>query len=360
MQTLTVGVLADPGLPEKVARSLTDGLFQDLTDQAEPGVGTRWVVEVSRETLPLTAEGDIPLLDHAGRLREEHGWDYVVYLTDLPRAHGGDPMLCEVSAEAAAALISLPALGADHFSGKARKLLATLVGSIRTGTEDYPSPAAMHQALGRTAVRRTSPAGSGDASYIVLPGRMNRVRLLAGMVLSNRPGRLLPALASCVAAAAATGAFGIFYASIWNMSDALSPLRLAMISVVVTAALSGWLIFHNNLWNRPRDAEITWRARWDNASTVITVWLSVAMMYALLWSVLFLVGLAVIEAGYLQSQLGHPVTLLDYVHLSWLAASLGTLAGALGSNFDSDEAIREATYSRREHQRRQLGDTSED
>jgi hypothetical protein len=79
-------------------------------------------------------------------------------------------------------------------------------------------------------------------------------------------------------------------------------------------------------------------------------------MYALLWSLLFLVGLAVIEADYLRSQLGHPVNLLDYGHLSWLAASLGTLAGALGSNFDSDEAIREATYSRREHQRRQLAD----
>ena len=69
--------------------------------------------------------------------------------------------------------------------------------------------------------------------------------------------------------------------------------------------------------------------------------------------------LTVIEGGYLGSQLGHPVTLLDYGHLSWLAASLGTLAGALGSSFDSDEAVREATYSRRVHQRRKLADSYE-
>ena len=90
------------------------------------------------------------------------------------------------------------------------------------------------------------------------------------------------------------------------------------------------------------------------------MWLSVALMYAILFAGLFLVGLTVIEAGYLQSQLGHPVNLTDYLHLSWLAASLGTLAGALGSNFDSDEAIREATYSRREHQRRQRADSYSD
>lgn len=358
MRTTTVGIMADPGLPEKVAREVAEDLPRALSEGS--GTDIWWRVEVSQETLPLTAEGDIPLLDRSGPLRERYGWDYVVYLTDLPRSHDGNPMLCQASAEAAAALVSLPALGAVRISRKARELLSVLVLSVRAGTEDYPSPSAVQLALGRSAVRRVDPAGDGDASYVVLPGRGNRLRLLAGMVVSNRPGRLLPALASCVAAAAATGAFGIFYASIWNMSDALHPARLAMISVVVTGALSGWLIFHNSLWNRPRNADEPWRAGADNASTVITVWLSVVMMYALLWSLLFLVGLAVIEADYLQSQLGHPVGLLDYVHLSWLAASLGTLAGALGSNFDSDGAIREATYSRREHQRRQLADSYDD
>jgi hypothetical protein len=359
VRTLTVGVLADPGLPEKVARSVTDELPRELADQSTSDARVRWDVEVNPETLPLTAEGGIPLLDQAGRLRHEHGWDYVIYLTDLPRSHGGDPMLCEASADAGAALVSLPALGIDHYSHKARRLLAALVLSLRAGTEDHPTPTAMHQALGRTATRLVPPAddGNGDVSYIALPGRVNRLRLLAGMVHSNRPGRLLPALAGCVAAAAATGAFGVFFAAMWSLADALSPARLALISVVVTGALSGWLIFYNNLWNRPRKAEESWRARSDNVSTVVTVWLSVALMYVLLWSVLFLAGLAAIEAGYLQSQLGHPVNLLDYAHLSWLAASLGTVAGALGSNFDSDEAVREATYSRREHERRRLADS---
>lgn len=353
MQTLTVGLLADPGLPAKLAGAVADRLSRELSDGAE----VRWNVEVSRETLPLEPDGVIPLLDHAPRLRSSHDWDYVVYLTDLPRSHGGEPMLCQVSASAAAALVSLPPMGIRRLGSRVRKLLATLVRSVLDGTEEYPSAAAARTAVGHGPVRRVSPDDGGDVSYIVLPGRLNRWRLLGGMVRSNRPGRLLPALASSMAAAAATGAFGIFYAAIWNMSDALSAPRLAMVSVVVISALSAWLIVHNGLWNRAGRAEEPWRARLDNAATIITVWLSVAMMYLVIWSVLFGVGLAVVEAGYLRSQLGHPVNLLDYGALSWLAASLGTMAGALGSNFDSDEAIREATYSRREHQRRQLADS---
>ncbi len=359
-QTVTVGLMADPGLPEKTARALTDGLSRDLAKEADTGARVRWVVEVSRETLPLTADGEIPLLDHAGRLRDAHGWDYLVYLTDLPRSHEGEAMLCEASAAAGAALISLPALGALQLKARARKLSTALVLSVRAGTEDYPSPTAVRQALGRVAVRRVGPVRDSDAAYIVLPGRVNQWRLLSVMIRNTRPGRLLPELAGCVAAATATGAFGIFYTSIWNMSDALSPARLAMISLVVTAALSGWLVVHNGLWNRIRGADTPGHALRDNVSTAITVWFSVALMYVLLWGLLFLVGLAVIATDYLQSQLGHPVNLLDYGHLSWLAASLGTLAGALGSNFDSDEAIREATYSRREYQRRQLADSDDD
>lgn len=65
----------------------------------------------------------------------------------------------------------------------------------------------------------------------------------------------------------------------------------------------------------------------------------------------------VVDADYLSSQLQQPAGLRNYIDLSWLAASLGTLAGALGSSFDDDEDIREATYSRRWHERRKMFDT---
>ncbi|MFF0903788.1 UNVERIFIED_CONTAM: hypothetical protein RF653_08935 [Kocuria sp. CPCC 205316] len=360
--TMRIGLMADPGLPEKVAESVAADLSRELSDDpgAVGGAGVRWEVEVSSGALPLTLEGEIPLMERAGEIRDGRGWDYVVYLTDLPRVHDGQSVLCEVSSAARAALVVLPALGAYRLRRRIRRLMVALIRSVQEGTMDFPSASAAREAVGHGAVRRVPPGREGDVAYVVLPGRWNRLRLLSGMVRSNRPGRLLSALSSCVAAAAATGAFGIFYASIWNMSDALSVPRMAAISGVVIAALSAWLIVYNGLWNRLRDAADRWRAGLDNAATIITVGLSVALMYMVLWSALFVLGLAVITGDYLASQLGHPVSLFDYLHLSWLAASLGTLAGALGSNFDSDESIREATYSRRVHERRRLADDYQD
>jgi hypothetical protein len=350
---MRIGLMADPGVPENVAASVAPELARELSNSSgEQGPVVRWEVEVSQTRLPINRQGEIPLMRQAHRIRSEQGWDYLVYLTDLPRAQNDQSMLSEASSAAHAALVSLPALGAYRLKARAGELLLALIQSMQRGTEDFPSVAAARRALGHSAVHRA--AGDGDISYLVLPGRANRWRLLSGMVRSNRPGRLLTALSSCMAAAAATGAFGIFYASIWGMADAMSAPRLALVSAVVIAALSAWLILHHGLWNRIREADDRWRAGLDNAATLITVGTGVALMYGVLWAVLFVAGLVVIPPDYLQSQLGHPVTLVDYLRLSWLAASLGTMAGALGASFDSPDAIREATYSRREHERRQL------
>lgn len=54
-QTLTVGVMADPGLPGKTAHSIAVDLSRDLTDDA--GAGVRWEVDVSQGALPLTPMG---------------------------------------------------------------------------------------------------------------------------------------------------------------------------------------------------------------------------------------------------------------------------------------------------------------
>jgi hypothetical protein len=279
-----------------------------------------------------------------------------VYLTDLPRSHDGKVMVSESSLEGQAVLVSMPALGAWRVAAATQELLLGALGSLHAGTRHSPPP-------GKTPLRAPKVQHQqepGNVSYVVLSGGLGRVRLLAGMVRNNRPGRLLSALSTCMATAAATGAFGIFYTTMWNMADVLPLWRLALISLVAVAALGAWLIVHNGLWARGLGPEASARASLDNSATIATVGLSVGLMYGVLFLVLLLGSLAVIDAGYLEAQLGHPVNLGDYARLSWLAASLGTVAGALGSNFDSDEAIREATYSRRDRQRRRLSDSMDD
>lgn len=343
-RTVTIGLIADPGLPNAVAGRLARQLPRSL----ERGVDRRvtWKVQASRETLPLTNTGEIPLVEHAPRLLEDNEWDAVVYLSELPRQHDGDAMVAEVDAHARAALVSLPTLGAWHVTGRTRNLVVRLIMAL---THHSERTVANFEGHGETEHR-----SSESAEFLIRRGRWSQLRLLAGMVRNNRPGRILPALSSSAAAAAGTGAFGIFYASIWSMADSLAAGRLALISVLVIAALSFWLIFHNDLWTS--DHGISGReSPWlDNAATVITVALTVGMMYVALYAVLLGAAFAIITNDYLSTHLQRPASVLDHMKLTWLAASLGMMGGALGSNFDSDQAIREATYSRREQERRRL------
>ena len=54
-------------------------------------------------------------------------------------------------------------------------------------------------------------------------------------------------------------------------------------------------------------------------------------------------------SGYLHTPLGHS----DLFVLAWFVASAATVGGGLGSGLESDEAIRAATYSKREEDRRE-------
>ena len=330
----TVGLMADPGMPSRVAAAIADDLADDLTRE----LGGRWRVESSQETLPLGPDGEIRLTEHAPRLLQEHEWDFVLYLTDLPTRPRGVPLLYDVSGSRAAALVSLPVLGVFRVRSKVRRLALQLVGS------------GVHpEGLGAPGVDGLPPSEQR--------GLGSEVRLLGGMVRNNRPTRMMTALSGVVVAGAGSGAFGIFYGSIASLAVELHPLRLLLISVMGVATLVTWLILRNGLWNPADDEMIPGNRRMDNAATVLTVGTGVGIMFLGLLVAMFLLALAVMDADYLQDQLGRPVTILDYVHLAWLSSCLGAFAGALGSNFDNEESVREATYSLRWHERRKMFDT---
>lgn len=85
---------------------------------------------------------------------------------------------------------------------------------------------------------------------------------------------------------------------------------------------------------------------------MITVGLACTLVYAVLFATLFLVAVMIIPVDYLGGELERASDLSDYANLVWLAASMGTMAGAVGSSLDDSERIRNATYSLREWHRR--------
>src|SRR5690625_1648705 len=352
--TSTIGLMADPGLPMRIAKKISG----DLADKLSAGTPNQWDVEVTTERLPMDSEGDIPIFRPAPRLREAYNWDYLVYLTDLPLISDHEILLCKANTESQTAMVSLPSVGATRAAKRVQAIVVSLITAARTNFENESPEHRMQDVMGRGVTFRQRE--SEDTSVrIYLSGLRHRFGLLTGTIKRNRPAQLLAELTNSIALGAATGAFGIFYGSIWELAEALSSLRLFFISFAVGTLMGFWLILKNSLWVHPRDTGARWQSRMENIATIATIGIGVVLLYIVLYSVLFLLSLTVIDGGYLANELGHPVGLSDYFGLSWLSSSLGMLAGALGSNFNDPDSIREATYSKRVYQRRKLADEFE-
>lgn len=392
-----VGLVADPGLAAELVDSIgrqLPGLLADWYD--DESLADRWRVETSSELLPMDREGTLPLLEIGRRQRDRYGWDVTIVLSELPRRAGRRPILADCSPEAGAGLVSLPAMGAFRLRQRARDTIVYLIvehlwadkatkssgrtpgGARKRGlslpyevlTDLEERSADIEQSTDRVGeeaeaaaeaeAEEARPAGQGPAVHVALTGARGRLRLLNGMVRSNRPWRLVPSLSPALAGAAAGAAFGIFYSNIWQLADAFSTGRLVLATAVAVLANIVWLVFDNNLWERRKNRRQRSDSTLYNVVTAVTVSFGVLCMYLLLFTLTLLAAFVVIPVQYLATTLGHSSGVVDLATVAWLSASMGTIAGALGSGFAGEEAVRRAAYSERERERQERRDAEEE
>jgi hypothetical protein len=268
------------------------------------------------------------------RLRDQgrqHEWDIVVGLTELPlRDDDGRYLLVETDPERRTAVVSLPALGGLRMHARTRHAVRVLVSGL------------------------ANPTSSQDEHRVPLPRLSGRWRLLMGMVLANRPWRLVPGLKSALVAALATGAVATINSTVWLLAGSLSWWRLMVATIASVALVVAWLVIDGELWDHPDDnsAQARERSRLYNTSTLVTLTTGVLICYLALYVVNLVWALFVLDpavmGGYLHSSLGYG----DLFVLTWFVASAATVGGGLGTGLESDEAIRAAAYSKREEERR--------
>ncbi|WP_211189475.1 hypothetical protein [Actinomycetospora sp. TBRC 11914] len=355
---LVVGLLADPGLAsDLVARVATE--LPAALDGAISGY--RWQVETARGPVGLDSEGLLPMLRHGGALRRRHGWDVVVLVTDLPRRAGAQPLVSDYGSDEGVGLVSLPALGAVSLRRRLRRAVVDLVADgllAHRGTAPVPAPRRWSHPLS-PPVARIASADEGIDAHLALQGTRGTIRLLGGLVRANRPWRLVPSLSPALTAAAAGAAFGVFYSNIWDLSAALSPVRLGVVAVLAVVAMAVWLIVDNGLWERPAAREHREEATLFNAATAATIGLGVACMAVLLIVLTTAAAAVVIPLHLLPGGTDGATAAVAYLRLGVLAGAMGIVAGALGSKLTSADAVRQAAYSTREQQRRALIDDDE-
>jgi hypothetical protein len=344
---IVVGLVATPpDYPARVAERLTAELAGRLAQRVDADV--RWTVrEGWGEVAPRRDGGVEALLDDVASRRTDGRWVVAICLTDLPLHAERVPLVAQASARRRVAMVSLPALGLRQLRA-VRAVVPDLVGQLLADASDErmpPAGLAPAELAGRVAaIRRV--VGQGDAGELgyLAPRLTGRVRLLAGMVRANRPGRALLGLSKLLVGAFGTAAFALTTNTIWQMGDALGGLRLAVIMLVGLTALVTWLIVAHDLWEKPDRETPAELARMFNLGTILTLTLATAVSYLVLFAGTVLAGALLIDPSVLEQTLQRPVDVTDYLTLAWIISSLATVGGAIGSGLEDEETVRAAAY----------------
>ena len=129
-------------------------------------------------------------------------------------------------------------------------------------------------------------------------GPLGHLGLWSGMVLANRPWKMLPAFKGAIAAAFATGAYALVITTLWLLADSVGWARLLLLMVTAIVAMVAWIIVAHHLWERPEDPDQQKWAALYNGVTVLTVTSAVLCAYAILFALIFAGGVGV-RAGHL-------------------------------------------------------------
>jgi hypothetical protein len=356
-RTAAVGVLSDPDFPAELAADLVGALPELLAQRVDGSV--TWVVERRNDPLISVTHELSQVLDLARVRREQYGWNLAIYLTDIPVRSGWHPVLADISLVHGVAGISVPALGGWMLRRRVREVVIRVIG-VLTGLR---SAADLHLGLdarpwNRRLSRLVHPVRGVqpdeeevDVRFIASLVR-GRFRLLAGMVRTNQPWRLILGLASALTAVVATSAFGLLTDAMWQISDAVNVWRLVVATIGSITLMVGWIIYHHRLWERAADHRDREETILYNTVTVITLGLGVLVMTVAVFAVDLLICWFFLPGPILEQALHHPVGLLTYLNLVWLVTSAAVVGGALGSSLDSEDAVRRAAYGYRERLRR--------
>ncbi|MFD2627247.1 hypothetical protein [Oceanobacillus kapialis] len=365
MATIRVGLISAPNFPAEIAEKLCDELpdiFVKYIDKE-----TSWKVESTVDTLVGVAEETKEVLDNASNIKKDHNWDFVICLTDLPIFMKKKIVVGNASIKNKIGQVSVPAFGVMPMRKRIRVIIVELMKELYRNSERQPTRDDQTLVNGKDAaknigkqfyfsrVRRVEAAEDDelDFRYIVRSAFIGYVRILFGMTFANRPWAALLSFKKLVMLSFASGAYISIFPNPWVLSVEYSPVRLSILSLLSIFGMVIWIILTHNLWEKPSEhGKKRWRNLY-NRTTFLTLTSIVVLNYLVLFS-MFLAGMALLvppELFQLRTSVEGMPSFIYYIKLVWLITSCGTLAGAIGTGLESEERIRNVTYSFRQQQR---------
>ncbi|WP_010531405.1 hypothetical protein [Lentibacillus jeotgali] len=363
-QKITVGLIPAPELPETIAYNLVDKLPGAFNEEIDGDIS--WEVGVFRDPLTGAAENVDNLIERAGAIKEAHNWDYTVCLTDLPIFSKKGVVLGDVNDKEGVAQISIPAFGLSPVQKKVNQAIIQVVGELYFRVnEDYSingESANRHKGLLERGflfspihkMTQTDGIEKSDVRFILKPKLYGRLKLLLGMTHANRPWSIIPSFKRVMAVAFATGAYGLVFPTLWQLSAAYDMNRFWILTLSALFGMIIWIIFAHNLWEKPSAKSHRKLRLLYNAATFLTITVAVSVYYVMLL-LLFLIAVAfIVPPGLFSEVVGlerEEVGFMHFFRLGWLVASIATVAGAIGSSLERETTVRNIMYGYRQQQR---------
>lgn len=358
----TIGLVVAPGVTEKLAVSLMDDIPNILSHQNNNQHD--WEVDLVVDPLTGYAESVGKIFKKIQDYHDKRQWDYVVAITDLPMFHNERVLALDINKKNGAAVFSYPAFGWRPVKKRFKNAIVAIINEVHHSEaekNDYDDNNHVTYAVNKqfplSKIDKTEvhldETGNDHLRYLSNTRSMGMVRLVSGMTFANNPLNMMASLSNIVAIAFTTGAFGLIFTTMWQMSMEFSMWRLFGISIIAVLGMLLWIMMSHDLWEsvkQSRNKRITWLY---NLTTVMTLFVAIIIYYIILYTLFLIAELVLLPSDFLGQQVGlkGPAGIDLYLSIPWFAASISTVAGAIGAGLLNDQLIKESTYGYRQQMR---------
>ncbi|MCC3672196.1 5,10-methylene-tetrahydrofolate dehydrogenase [Staphylococcus epidermidis] len=358
----TVGLVVAPGVTERLAENLIQEMPKMLSTHYDHQ--QEWIFDLVTDPLTGFAESVDEIFEKVADYHDKRQWDYVIAITDLPMFADKQVMALDINMENGAAIFSYPAFGWRPVKKRFKHVIYNIIQELNEAEQESRNYDNNNQI--ENSVKKQFPLSKIDKEtiymketdsyhlrYLSSSRSRGMFRLVSGMTFANNPLNMMASLSNIVAIAFTTGAFGLVFTTMWQMAYNFSMWRLFGISIIAIIGMLIWIMMSHDLWepvNKSNHKRITWLY---NLTTIMTLIFAIIIYYIILYLLFIIAEIVLLPSGFLGQQVGlkGPAGIDLYLSIPWFAASISTVAGAIGAGLLNDELIKESTYGYRQRVR---------
>lgn len=352
---IRLGLIVAPGPARKIANKIKDELAEDLA--AHLPMNDEWEIDIIVDPLTGETEFSEKIYDKADEYLSENEWDFIISITDLPLFYKDKVVAIDIDTSDGVSMISIPAFGWRPLSKRIKTAIINVLSIINKNNNNDKNIEEESRALNSlfpfSKLQYTKDFFEDSDTQRLFFHMNSKIsgtfRLISGMTFANNPYNMMQSLSGVTAIAFATGAFGIIFSTMWNLSYLFPTWRLVAISILSILGMLFWIIVSHDLWENVKEGESRRMTFLYNSTTILTLFISLLFYYLLLYLLFLAAGVMLLPPDYIATSIEvDNIGVKFYLELAWFAASLTTVAGAIGAGFQDKEVIRESTYGYRQ------------